>query len=212
MLEAVRILKQVYPRPKRTIIVGHWIGEEQGEVGSRAFTEDHPEVIKGLQVLFNQDNGTGRVARITGAGLPDAAEHLTRWLSSLPREMQLDGLYRGPGLPAGGGSDDFAFACYGLPAFNLNALSWDYGNYTWHTNRDTYDKVVFDDLKSNAILTAILAYLASEDPSFISRERVDLAALSAADSATVGRRRGGVPTKWPECTKAARFTEPRLTR
>jgi hypothetical protein len=212
MLEAMRILKQVYPKPKRTILVGHWIGEEEGEVGSRAFTEDHPEVLKGLQALFNQDNGTGRIARITGAGLPDAAEHMTRWLSSLPQDMRVDDLYRGPGLPAGAGSDDFAFACYGLPAFNLNALSWDYGNYTWHTNRDTYDKVVFDDLKSNAVLTAILAYLASEDPSFIARDRVDLAALAAADSAAAGRRRGGFPSKWPECTKAARVTEPRLTR
>ena len=110
------------------------------------------------------------------------------------------------------GSDDYAFACYGVPAFNLNALSWDYGNYTWHTNRDTYDKVVFDDLKSNVVLTAALAYLASEDPQFITRERVDLAALAATDSASVGRRRGGFPTKWPECTKAARTTEARLSR
>jgi len=47
----------------------------------------------------------------------------------------------------------------------LGALSWDYNSVTWHTERDTYDKVVFDDLKSNATLTAMLAYLASEDPS-----------------------------------------------
>jgi len=212
MLEAMRLLKQVYPKPRRTILVGHWVGEEEGEVGSRAFTEDHPEVIKGLQALFNQDNGTGRIVRISGAGLPDAALHMTRWISSLPREMQLDNLYRAPGLPAGGGSDDFAFACYGVPAFNLNALSWDYGNYTWHTNRDTYDKIVFDDLKSNVILTASLAYLASEDPSFIGRERVDLAALAATDSTMAGRRRGGLPRTWPECTKAPRVTQPRLTR
>lgn len=212
MLEAMRILKQVYPRPKRTIVAGHWIGEEQGEVGSRAFTEDHPEVIKGLQALFNQDNGTGRITRITGAGLTNAAEHMSRWIALLPSEMQRENLYRSPGLPAGAGSDDFAFACYGLPAFNLNALGWDYNNYTWHTNRDSYDKVVFDDLKSNAVLTAMLAYLASEDPSFVTRERVDLAALAAVDSAGAGRRRGGFPTRWPECTKAARVTDPRLTR
>ena len=64
-----------------------------------------------------------------------------------------------PGFPAGGGSDDYSFACYGAPAFGLGALNWDYGNYTWHTNRDTYDKIVFDDLKPNATLTAMLAYL-----------------------------------------------------
>jgi len=211
MLEAMRILKQVYPKPRRTIVVGHWAGEEEGEVGSRAFTEDHPEVLKGLQALFNQDNGTGRIVRIGGAGLPNAAEHMNAWIAALPPQMQLENLYRGPGLPAGGGSDDFAFACYGLPAFGLGALNWDYGSYTWHTNRDTYDKVVFDDLKSNATLTAMLAYLASEDPTFITRERVDLAALAASQPpADAQRRRGGFPTTWPACTKAARQTAPRL--
>lgn len=213
MLEAMRILKQVYPRPKRTIIVGHWAGEEEGEVGSRAFTEDHPEVIRGLQALFNQDNGTGRIVRISGAGLPNAADHMTRWIAALPPEMQGENLYRGPGLPAGGGSDDYAFACYGVPAFNLGALNWDYNNYTWHTNRDTYDKVVFDDLKSNAAMAAMLAYLASEDGTFITRERVDLAALAASrpqNDSTASRRRGGFPTSWPVCEKAARVTAPRL--
>jgi len=213
MLEAMRILKQVYPRPRRTIIVGHWSGEEVGEVGSRAFTEDHPEVIKGLQALFNQDNGTGRIVRITGAGLPDAADHMARWVAMLPPELQRENLYSGPGLPAGGGSDDYAFACYGVPAFSLGALNWNYNNYTWHTNRDTYDKVVFDDLKSNAAMTAMLAYLASEDPDFITRERVDLAALAASrpqNDSTAVRRRGGFPTSWPVCQKAARVTAPRL--
>lgn len=213
MLEAMRILRLVYPRPKRTIIAGHWTGEEQGGSGSQAFTEDHPEVITGLQALFNQDNGTGRIVRISGAGLPDAAEHMARWIALLPPEMQRENLYRGPGVPAGGGSDDYSFACHGVPAFGLGGLSWNYGNYTWHTNRDTYDKVVFDDLKSNAAMIAMLAYLASDDPAFISRERVDLGALAATRAAAdsiAGRRRGGFPTAWPACEKAARTTAPRL--
>ncbi|HYU79653.1 MAG TPA: M20/M25/M40 family metallo-hydrolase [Vicinamibacterales bacterium] len=213
MMEAMRILKTVYPRPKRTIIAGHWTGEEQGEVGSKAFTEDHPEVIKGLQVLFNQDNGTGRILRLGGAGLPNAAEHISRWLGQLPASFkeQLD--FRGPGFPAGGGSDDFAFACYGTPAIGLSSLNWNYFNYTWHTNRDTYDKIVFDDLRWNATLTAMLAYLASEDPTMITRERVDLAAAAAAAAATPsapGRGGRGIPTTWPECVKAPRTTKPRL--
>ncbi len=215
MLEAMRILKKAYPHPQRTIIAGHWAGEEEGEVGSRAFTEDHPEVIKGLQALFNQDNGTGRVARIGGAGLPDAAAHMTRWLAMLPSQLQVQPEYQGPGVPAGGGSDDFAFACHGVPAFGLGSLNWDYGNYTWHTNRDTYDKIVFDDLKSNAILTASLAYAASEDPTFVTRERIDLAAVAVARAAQSPvapqtSRRGGFPITWPVCEKAPRVTKPRL--
>ena len=49
MLETMRILKAAYPNPKRTILIGLWNGEEQGLNGSRAFTEDHPEVVRGLQ-------------------------------------------------------------------------------------------------------------------------------------------------------------------
>ncbi|HEY7233465.1 MAG TPA: M20/M25/M40 family metallo-hydrolase [Gemmatimonadaceae bacterium] len=220
MLEAMRILKKVYPHPKRTILAGHWSGEEEGEVGSKAFTEDHPEVLKGLQALFNQDNGTGRIVRMGGGGLPNAAEHIAQWLDKIPAEWKAQINFAGAGRPAGGGSDDFSFACYGLPAFGLGALPWDYSAYTWHTNRDTYDKVVFDDLKSNATLTAMLAYLASEDPTMITRERVDLAAMAqaaaqqqAANPAAArraGRGGRGFSTTWPECTKAPRTTNPRL--
>ncbi len=214
MLEAMRILKQVYPHPKRTILVGHWSGEEEGEVGSKAFTEDHPEVLKGLQALFNQDNGTGRIVRMGGAGLPNAAVHIEQWLSKVPTVFQEQVKFNGPGFPAGGGSDDFSFGCNGLPAFGLGALNWDYGNYTWHTNRDTYDKIVFDDLKSNATLTAMLAYLASEDPTMITRERVDLAAeaarMAAQNPAATGNGRFRAPTTWPACVKAPRTTNPRL--
>jgi hypothetical protein len=220
MLEAMRILEKVYPNPKRTILVGHWSGEEEGEVGSKAFTEDHPEVIKGLQALFNQDNGTGRIVRMGGGGLPNAAEHIQQWLDRIPAEWKTQINFAGAGRPAGGGSDDFSFACYGLPAFGLGALPWDYNVYTWHTNRDTYDKVVFDDLKSNATLTAMLAYLASEDPTLITRERVDLAALAQQAQAQpappnaagrgAGRGGRGFPTTWPQCVKAPRSTDPRL--
>jgi hypothetical protein len=221
MLEAMRILQQVYPHPKRTILVGHWTGEEEGEVGSRAFAEDHPEVLAGLQVLFNQDNGTGRIVRIGGAGMPNAAEHIAQWLAKVPTEFSQQAQFNGPGFPAGGGSDDFSFACHDTPAVGLGALPWDYSNYTWHTNRDTYDKVVFDDLKSNATLTAMLAYLASEDPTKITREKVDLAAEAArlqaqrpaTSNAPNGAGRGGRgfgPRTWPICEKAPRTTNPRL--
>ena len=203
MLEAMRILHQVYPHPKRTILVGHWSGEEEGEVGSKAFTEDHPEVLAGLQALYNQDNGTGRVVRIGGAGLVHAPEHLNSYLSRIPMEWRQiinGGAPVVAGRPAGGGSDDFPFGCHGLPAFGLGALSWDYGTTTWHTERDTYDKVVFDDLRYNATLTAMLVYLASEDPGRIPLERVVLAQGG-------GRFGGG---GWPECEKAPRSTAPRL--
>ena len=227
MLEAMRILKLVLPHPSRTIIAGHWSGEEEGEVGSKAFTEDHPDVMKGLQMLFNQDNGTGRIVRLNAGGLPDAAAHLTRWMNTVPVEFKLQTGYDGsPGGPAGGGSDDFSFSCSGAPITGLGALSWDYGNYTWHTDRDTYDKIVFPDLHANATLTAMLVYLAAQDPTQITRERIDLVARAHDDSLMAaargraagggrgfgrggGRGRGGPPV-WPSCELAPRSTKPRL--
>jgi len=188
MMEAMRILKKYHPNPKRTILVGHWGSEEQGLNGSRAFVTDHPEVIRGLQALFNQDNGTGRVSNMSAAGLINASEVLARWLSRIPGEVTDHIKFSFPGLPAGGGSDNASFIAMGAPAFGLGSNSWDYGTYTWHTNRDTYDKLVFDDLKNNVVLVACLAYLASEDSEFINREKRILPV-----NANTGQQ-----MKWPE--------------
>ena len=174
MMEALRILKQMYPNPKRTILVGHWGSEEQGLNGSRAFVEDHPEIVKNIQALFNQDNGTGRVVKISGQGFLHSYDYLGRWLAAVPEDITKHIETTFPGSPSGGGSDYAAFVAAGAPGFSLSSLSWSYWNYTWHTNRDTYDKIVFDDVRNNAILTAILAYMASEDPERTSREQIIL--------------------------------------
>jgi carboxypeptidase Q len=175
MMEAMRILKAVYPNPKRTIKVGHWSSEEQGLIGSSAWTEDHPEVLAKLQALFNQDNGTGRIQRVTGSGgLVGIDAHLQQWRALLPKEMTDSVQFSAPAaVPGGpGGTDGAVFSCKATPSFGLGALNWNYNQETWHTNRDTFDKVVFDDLRFNATLTAMLVYLASEDPELISRQKI----------------------------------------
>lgn len=171
MLEAMRVLKKCYPAPRRTIMAGHWGSEEQGLNGSRAFVLDHPDIVAHLQALFNQDNGTGRVERMSGAGLLDASERLAHWLSRLPHEVTQNIKMDFPGTPAGGGTDHASFDAAGAPGFGLGSLPWDYFGYTWHTNRDTYDKLVFDDLKNNVVLAACLAYCASEDTVSVPRLR-----------------------------------------
>jgi carboxypeptidase Q len=173
MMEAMRLLKKYYPNPKRTILVGHWGSEEEGLNGSRAFVEDHPEIVQNLQALFNQDNGTGRVVNIAGQGFADAKNYLERWLAAVPDTLKNRIKTDFPGQPGGGGSDFASFVAAGAPGFSLSSLGWSYGNYTWHTNRDTYDKIVFDDLRSNAMLAAILAYMASEDPAKSSNEKIE---------------------------------------
>jgi hypothetical protein len=193
MMEAMRILKKVYPNPKRTILVGHWGSEEQGLNGSRAFVEDHPEIVANLQALFNQDNGTGRVKTISGQGFLYSYDYLTRWLSKVPESITTHIETKFPGTPGGGGSDYASFVAAGAPAFSLSSLSWSYSTYTWHTNKDTYDKIVFDDVRNNAILTAILTYMACEDPSKTPRDKSVLPAASS-----------GEPTAWPAQKKATR--------
>ena len=187
MMEAMRILKLVYPNPKRTIIAGHWGSEEQGLNGSRAFVEDHPEIVDNLQVLFNQDNGTGRVVNISGAGFLHSYDFIGRWLAKIPATYKQGLETNFPGSPAGGGSDNASFVAAGAPAFSLSSLNWLYGSYTWHTNRDTYDKIVFDDVQNNAILTAMLVYLACEDPAKTPRDRIVLPVNT----------RTGQPGTWP---------------
>ena len=193
MMEVARILKKYYPNPKRTIIVGLWGSEEQGLNGSRGYVSAHKNEMPNVQAVFNQDNGTGRIANISGQGFLHSYDYLGRWLSAVPRELTKDIKTTFPGFPGGGGSDHASFVAAGAPAFMLGSLSWDYGAYTWHTNRDTYDKIVFDELKSNVATIAILTYMASEDPEKASAEKIKLPL-----------DRNGAPAQWPEVKEPTR--------
>ena len=193
MLEAMRILKEAYPRPKRTILVGHWGGEEQGANGSLSFGEDHPDVVRGLQALFNQDNGTWRAEYLEAQGFAKAGGNIARWVSLLPNELSDSLRLSAPGNQANTGSDHTSFVCRPAPAFRLQSSYAEYRQYTWHTNRDTYDKIVHEDLKQNATLAAMMAYAASEDSEKVSRESSTLAPLP-----------NGQARPWPTCEKARR--------
>jgi Zn-dependent M28 family amino/carboxypeptidase len=192
MMEALRILKQAYPNPRRTILVGHWGGEEQGLIGSGAFAEDHPEVLSGLQAAFNQDNGTWRIELIRMQGFAEAGKNFGRWFGKIPNEIS-DNLKLDIPSVFDSGSDHLTFICRGAPGFRLQSHYPEYRQYTWHTNRDTFDKIVFDDLKNNATLAAMLAYLASEDP-----ERVPRTQRVLPNNAQ------GQPMQWPRCNTPRR--------
>lgn len=186
MMEVARILKKVLPNPKRTILIGLWGSEEQGLNGSRAFVLDNAAVVEKTQAVFNLDNGTGRVAQINGSGFVHAYDFLGRWMAAVPQAITKDITTTFPGNPGGGGSDHASFVAAGVPAFMLSSLSWGYFSNTWHTNLDTYDKLVFDDLRYNVILTAIMAYKAAEEPTLVDREQRVLPA-----------GKDGLPTPWP---------------
>ena len=98
-------------------------------------------------------------------------------------------------------SNDLKHAVRGLvktPGFSLGALNWGYFDHTWHTQRDTFDKLVFDDMKNNAVLVASLAYLASEDPEKVSRERRSVMPVN---------RFNGQQMTWPACNLATRSSD-----
>jgi carboxypeptidase Q len=164
MMEAVRILKEVYPHPRRTIIVGHWGGEEQGLLGSRAFVADHPDLVSQVHLGWNQDNGTGRIQNLGPGPFTGATDRLVAYLKEMPTEATHALKIGGLGPPGTGGSDHSSFQCARSPVIGLGGVGWDYGNLTWHTNRDTYDKVVPEDLRFNATLVAMLVYEADRDP------------------------------------------------
>lgn len=174
MMEVARIIQKLYPNPKRTILIGHWNSEEQGLNGSTAFVNDHPEIIKNLKVVFNQDSGTGRINYINAQGFVQAEDFLGRWMSQIPDSIRKYIETTFPGEPQTRGTDNVPFVAAGVPAFAFGSQSWGYGAYTWHTNLDTYDKIVFSEVLKNIISTAILTIEAADDENEISNEKIQL--------------------------------------
>ena len=193
MMEAMRILKTAYPHPKRTIMVGHWPGEEQG-LNRLARVRVRPSGDRARRFRRGSIRTTARGASRArrASGLPNAGEHMQAWLAKLPQEFQAaDSLQRRRRAGDGRHRQRVVRLLRRAGRSDSARSSWDYGTYTHHTNRDSFDKIVFDDLKGNATIVAMLAYLASEDPTFITRERADLQRPAAADvaAAAVARRR-----------------------
>src|SRR5690606_22379405 len=171
MMEVARLIRKYAPNNDRTIVIGHWGSEEQGLNGSRAYIMDHPTEVQKIKVLFNQDSGTGRINYIGGQGFVNSYDYLGNWLQSVPEHIRKHIKTDFPGMPQGGGTDNASFVAAGIPAFNLSTQNWDYGQYTWHTNRDTYDKIVFKELEKNVITTTLLTLEAANDPNDISNEK-----------------------------------------
>ncbi len=102
-----------------------------------------------------------------------------------------------------------SFLCVPAPSFRFQSNYPDYRQYTWHTGIDTFDKIVFDDLRNNATLAAMVAYMASEDPERVSRETVTLPNAPLAGPMRVSRRTQNFPSigQWPQCRVPRRSYE-----
>jgi len=167
MMEAARILATVFretnTRPRRTIRVALWSGEEQGLLGSRAYVEgtfgsvENPKpAFAGFNGYFNVDSGTGKLRGASVFGPTEAAMMLDTILDPLD-SLGVAGATTSRSRNIGG-SDHTSFNNAGLPGIGMGQDPILYGSTTWHTNVDTYERLLPLDLQQAAITVAVAVY------------------------------------------------------
>jgi hypothetical protein len=163
MMEAVRILKTLGVKPRRTIRVALWSGEEQGLLGSQAYVKEHfgsfEDAKPGYEKFggyFNIDSGTGRVRGASVFGPPEVANIVREILAP----FKDDGVVGAAATRSRrlGGSDNTSFNQAGLPGIGMGQDPIEYGTHTWHTNLDTYERILEDDVKKDATVVAWAVY------------------------------------------------------
>ena len=162
MMEALRILKTVGARPRRTIRLALWGAEEQGLLGAREYVRRHygdaatmalrPDHAK-LSAYYNIDNGTGRLRGIWTQGNAAAAAIFESWAAPLA-----DLGFTTVSPWSVGGTDHFAFEMVGLPGFQFIQDRLEYNSRTHHSNMDVVDRVQPDDVRQMAVVAAVFAY------------------------------------------------------
>ncbi|MGH9902891.1 MAG: M28 family peptidase, partial [Pyrinomonadaceae bacterium] len=197
VMEAVRVLKVLGVRPRRTIRIGLWSGEEQRVLGSQAYVREHFGTFENPKPDFdrfggylNLDTGTARIRGMRVFGPQETADVLRRILAPFADLGVVGaGTYSNRTSP---GSDHAAFSVAGLPGVYIDQDPVEYGEATWHTNVDTYERVVEDDAKMNSVVIASAVYhLAMRDdllPRF-GREQMPPPALPTPGPTPAQRKR-----------------------
>jgi Zn-dependent M28 family amino/carboxypeptidase len=163
MMEAARILNAIGVKPRRTIRVALWSGEEEGLLGSQAYVKEHfgsfenpkPEFEK-FGGYFNIDSGTGRVRGASVFGPPEAASVIRAAVAPF-EDLGVAGALPSKSR-ALGGSDNTSFSQAGLPGIGMGQDPIEYGSHTWHTNLDTYERIIEEDVKKAAVVIAAAVY------------------------------------------------------
>ena len=180
-MEVVRILQAANLKPRRTIRVGLWSGEEQGLLGSRAYVAEHfgrfetagaslgpspspapspklltkPEYEK-FSGYFNLDNGTGKIRGVYLQGNEGVRSLFREWLMPF-RDMGAATL----SISNTGGTDHLSFDAIGLPGFQFIQDEIEYDTRTHHSNQDVFDRIQADDMKQAATIMAVFVYKAA---------------------------------------------------
>ncbi len=168
MMEAMRILKALDLKPRRTIRIALWTAEEQGLMGSRAYVARHYATrdSTGLTFLpehtmfagyFNVDNGGGKIRGVYQQGNAAVAPIFAAWMAP----FNANGM-KTLTISNTGGTDHQSLDAVGLPGFQFIQDGLDYGTRTHHTNMDVYEKIQPDDMKWNAAVVAAFAWQAAQ--------------------------------------------------
>ena len=180
-MEVMRILNALHVQPRRTIRVGLWTGEEQGEFGSYGYVKQHfgyvplstePDQLKLPDFLrkpagpvelkpeqqkisgyFNLDNGTGKIRGIYLQQNAAVSPIFQQWMEPL-KDLGVGTIT----MRDTGGTDHEAFDSVGVPGFQFIQDQLDYGSRTHHSNMDTYERLQADDLAQSAVVEAIFVY------------------------------------------------------
>jgi len=175
-MEAVRILQSIGVKPRRTIRVALWTGEEQDYFGSRGYVARHfgniatgerkPEHAT-LAAYFNLDNGAGRIRGINLQGNEAARSIVDEWL----RPFAYLGATTVTTLNSGG-TDHMPFTAVGLPGFQFIQDPLNYGSRTHHSSLDVYEEAPPDDLKQASVILASFVYHAAMRDDMLPRPKL----------------------------------------
>lgn len=169
MMEAVRVLQACGLKPRRTIRIALWSAEEQGLLGSKEYVKKHfgtfenpkPDFSK-LTAYFNIDSGTGRIRGASVFGPGETGAVLREVLAPFA-DFGVVGASANSSRREGG-TDSTSFSAAGLTAVGLGQDPIEYFTHTWHTNLDTYERVVADDvMKASAVIAAAVWHVASRE-------------------------------------------------
>ena len=165
MLEAIRILKAIGYQPRRTIRIALWSGEEEGLHGSRNYVKNHfADTAKtaatknnaNVSAYYNLDNGTGKIRGIYLQGNEKARDIFAKWFEPF-NDLGAKTIT----ISNTGGTDHQSFDRVGLPGFQFIQDPIEYDTRTHHTNMDSYDHLIPDDMKQIATIVAAFVYNAA---------------------------------------------------
>jgi hypothetical protein len=221
-MEAVRILKALDVKPRRTIRIALWTGEEQGIFGSKGYVTQHfgsaklstapdqmqlPEFMrkvagplevksehKFISGYFNVDNGTGKIRGIYTQGNAAIAPIFAQWIAPL-KDLGVTTITN----RNTGGTDHLSFDAVGIPGFQFIQEMLDYESRTHHSNQDVYERLQAADLKEIATVEAIFLYNAAQRDQMLPRKPLPQPDMDEKRRAPLeGIFPGAVPPAEPE--------------